>query len=146
IFMMLRSYYLVLNARNNRKIDLFEREKEREIYNAKIEFFTNVAHEIRTPLTLIKMPLDKLLSRQTLDSETEESLNIMKKSTNRLIALTNQLLDFRKAEENKFSLTFTKADINEMLEEMHSIFKTAADQKNLHFTVDTPRITLHAFV
>jgi signal transduction histidine kinase len=53
----------------------------------------------------------------------------MKKSTNRLIALTNQLLDFRKAEENKFSLTFTKADINEMLEEMHAIFKTAADQK-----------------
>ncbi len=146
IFIMLRSYYLVLNARNNRKIDLFEREKEREIYNAKIEFFTNVAHEIRTPLTLIKMPLDKLLSRQTLDSETEESLNIMKKSTNRLIALTNQLLDFRKAEENKFSLTFTKADINEMLEEMHAIFKTAADQKNLHFTVDVPRITLHAFV
>ncbi len=146
IFIMLRSYYLVLNARNNRKIDLFEREKEREIYNAKIEFFTNVAHEIRTPLTLIKMPLDKLLSRQTLDSETEESLNIMKKSTNRLIALTNQLLDFRKAEENKFSLTFTKVDINEMLEEMHVIFKTAADQKNLHFTVDVPRITLHAFV
>jgi ligand-binding sensor domain-containing protein/signal transduction histidine kinase/DNA-binding response OmpR family regulator len=146
IFILLRSYYLVLNARNNRKIDLFEREKEREIYNAKIEFFTNVAHEIRTPLTLIKMPLDKLLSRQTLDSETEESLNIMKKSTNRLIALTNQLLDFRKAEENKFSLTFTKADINEMLEEMHSIFKTAADQKSLHFTVEMPRITLHAFV
>lgn len=145
IFIILRSYYLVLNARNNRKIDLFEREKEREIYNAKIEFFTNVAHEIRTPLTLIKMPLDKLLSR-SLDSETEESLNIMKKSTNRLIALTNQLLDFRKAEENKFSLTFTKADINEMLEEMHVIFKTAADQKNLHFTVDVPRITLHAFV
>jgi signal transduction histidine kinase len=56
------------------------------------------------------------------------------------------LLDFRKAEENKFSLTFTKADINEMLEEMHAIFKTAADQKNLHFTVDVPRITLHAFV
>jgi hypothetical protein len=68
IFIIFRSYYLVLNARNNRKIDLFEREKEREIYNAKIEFFTNVAHEIRTPLTLIKMPLDKLLGRQTLDS------------------------------------------------------------------------------
>jgi signal transduction histidine kinase len=92
------------------------------------------------------MPLDKLLGSQTLDSETEESLNIMKKSTNRLIALTNQLLDFRKAEENKFSLTFTKADINEMLEEMHAIFKSAAEQKNLHFTLSLPRITLHAFV
>jgi signal transduction histidine kinase len=73
IFIILRSYYLVLNARNNRKIDLFEREKEREIYNAKIEFFTNVAHEIRTPLTLIKMPLDKLLGRQTLDSKQKKA-------------------------------------------------------------------------
>jgi ligand-binding sensor domain-containing protein/signal transduction histidine kinase/DNA-binding response OmpR family regulator len=146
IFIILRSYYLVLNARNKQKINLFEREKEREIYNAKIEFFTNVAHEIRTPLTLIKMPLDKLLSRESIDLETKESLSIMMKSTNRLVALTNQLLDFRKAEENKFSLSFTKADINEILQEMHAIFRTSADQKKMQFTVEVPRITLHAFV
>lgn len=146
IFTILRYYYIALNARNKRKIDLFEREKEREIYNAKIDFFTNIAHEIRTPLTLIKMPLDKLISQQGHDSETKESLNIMKKNTNRLIDLTNQLLDFRKAEANKFSLTFTKTDVNELLTEMHSIFKAAADQKALSFRLELPRITLHAFV
>jgi ligand-binding sensor domain-containing protein/signal transduction histidine kinase/DNA-binding response OmpR family regulator len=146
IFTILRYYYIALNARNKRRIDLFEREKEREIYNAKIDFFTNIAHEIRTPLTLIKMPLDKLINQQAQDPETKESLNIMKKNTNRLIDLTNQLLDFRKAEANKFSLTFTKTDINELLTEMHSIFKAAADQKALSFRLELPRITLNAFV
>lgn len=146
IFTILRYYYIALNARNKRKIDLFEREKEREIYNAKIDFFTNIAHEIRTPLTLIKMPLDKLISQQTHDPQIKESLNIMKKNTNRLIDLTNQLLDFRKAEANKFSLTFTKTDVNELLTEMHGLFKTAADQKGLTFRLELPRITLNAFV
>ena len=146
IFTIFRYYNIALSARNKRKIDLFEREKEREIYNAKIDFFTNIAHEIRTPLTLIKMPLDKLISQQSHDTETKESLNIMKKNTNRLIDLTNQLLDFRKAEANKFSLTFTKTDVNELLTEMHSLFKTAADQKGLSFRLELPRITLNAFV
>lgn len=145
-FTIFRYYFIALNARNKRKIDLFEREKEREIYNAKIDFFTNIAHEIRTPLTLIKMPLDKLISQQAHDTETKESLNIMKKNTNRLIDLTNQLLDFRKAEANKFSLTFTKTDVNELLTEMHSLFKTAADQKGLTLRLELPRITLNAYV
>ncbi|MEI6948645.1 two-component regulator propeller domain-containing protein [Paraflavisolibacter sp. H34] len=146
VFTILRYYYMALNARNKRKIDLFEREKEREIYNAKIEFFTNIAHEIRTPLTLIKMPLDKLMNGPKLDAELKESLNIMKKNTNRLIDLTNQLLDFRKAEANKFSLTFTKVDINELLTDMQALFRPAAEQKGLQFRVEVPRITLHAFV
>jgi DNA-binding response OmpR family regulator/nitrogen-specific signal transduction histidine kinase len=146
IFTIFRYYYIALTARNNRKIDLFEREKEREIYNAKIEFFTNIAHEIRTPLTLIKMPLDKLIGQLTHNADIKENLNIMRKNTNRLIDLTNQLLDFRKAEANKFSLTFTKTDINELLTEMQAIFKAAADQKNISFKIEVPRITLHAFV
>lgn len=143
---VLRYYFIALTARNNRKIDLFEREREREIYKAKIEFFTNVAHEIRTPLTLIKMPLDKLLNKLTLDAETKESLHMMQKNTNRLIGLTNQLLDFRKAEANNFSLTFTKADVNEILAEMHAVFKPAAEQKGLQFSLELPRVALNAFV
>ncbi|HEU5366726.1 MAG TPA: response regulator, partial [Hanamia sp.] len=114
--------------------------------NAKINFFTNVAHEIRTPLTLIKMPLDKLLNSHIADKNVNESLHIMKKNTNRLIDLTNQLLDFRKAEANKFSLSFSKTDVNELLTEVFCTFKPAAEQKNLSYRLDLPRITLHAYV
>lgn len=139
-------YRLALNEKNKRKIETLEINKEREIYNAKIEFFTNVAHEIRTPLTLIKMPLDKLISKQSEDPETQDSLNMMKKNTNRLIDLTNQLLDFRKAEANKFSLSFTDTDINDLLEEVYTTFKPAAEQKNLNYKLEVPRITLKGYV
>lgn len=143
---IVRYYHLAVSEKNKRRIETIEINTEREIYNAKIEFFTNVAHEIRTPLTLIKMPLDKLISSEINHPETMENLAMIKKNTNRLIGLTNQLLDFRKAEANKFSLNFSKADINELLEEVYNTFKPAAELKEISYRLELPRITLHAFV
>src|SRR5690606_1172648 len=60
VYLILRYYYLAVNEKNKRKFEILERAKEREVHHAKIEFFTHIAHEIRTPLTLIKLPLDKL--------------------------------------------------------------------------------------
>jgi DNA-binding response OmpR family regulator len=92
------------------------------------------------------MPLDKLLNSNITDNNLSESLKMMKKNTTRLIDLTNQLLDFRKAEANKFSLTFSETDINELVSEVFTTFKPAADQKSLSYKLLLPRITLHAFI
>lgn len=146
VLVIFRYYHIAVTEKNKRRIETIEINTEREIYNAKIEFFTNVAHEIRTPLTLIKMPLDKMLDKNTNDPETTDSLNMMMKNTNRLIDLTNQLLDFRKAEANKFSLNFSKTDINELLSDVYSVFKPSADMKQLSFKLELPRLTLHAYV
>ena len=54
-------------------MEKFEQEKEREVYHAKIDFFTNVAHEIRTPLTLIKGPLENIILKKQVDAETRET-------------------------------------------------------------------------
>lgn len=143
---LLRYYHLAVTEKNKREIETIQIGREREIYNAKIDFFTNVAHEIRTPLTLIKMPLDKLLANESAGAETFENLTMINKNTNRLIDLTNQLLDFRKAEANNFSLNFTKTDINELLGDVFATFRPAAEQKNLTYNIELPRITLHAFV
>lgn len=143
---ILRYYHLAVSEKNKRLIENIEINTEREIYNAKIEFFTNIAHEIRTPLTLIKMPLDKLLNCGMYDRQTNESLTMINKNTNRLINLTDQLLDFRKAEANRFSLSFTKTDINELLTEVYTDFKSMADQKGIAYKLDLPRLTLHAYV
>ncbi|MCE7062324.1 two-component regulator propeller domain-containing protein [Dyadobacter sp. CY343] len=141
-----RYYHLAMGEKSKREIGAMEIAKEREIYNAKIDFFTNVAHEIRTPLTLIKMPLDKLLSGEQANTETFENLTMIDKNANRLIDLTNQLLDFRKAEANNFSLNFTKTDINELLGDVFATFKLAADQKNITYKIELPRIALQAYV
>lgn len=146
IVVIFRYYFLALDEKNRRQIETIEMGKEREIYNAKIDFFTNVAHEIRTPLTLIKMPLDKLLASRKADPETIESLNMIDKNTSRLIDLTNQLLDFRKAEANNYSLNFTKTDINDLLSDVFATFRPAAEQKQLQYKLELPRITLQAFV
>ena len=146
IMILLRYYHLAMEEKSKREIETLEIGKEREIYNAKIDFFTNVAHEIRTPLTLIKLPLDKLMVNKKADTETFESLTMINKNANRLIDLTNQLLDFRKAEAKNFSLNFTKADINELVGDIFSTFRPAAEQKNLSFKIELPRITLQAFV
>lgn len=135
---LFRSYHYRIAEKNTRKLELLEHQKEHEIYQAKLEFFTNVAHEIKTPLTLIKAPLDRILEKSADDKNIGGNLKIMERNTQRLIGLTNQLLDFRKVEENAFQLELTKININELLEERYSSFKPFAEQKNISLTLSSP--------
>lgn len=145
-FIILRYYVIAMHEKNQRRLKTLEIAKEREVYNAKIEFFTNVTHEIRTPLTLIKLPLEKLLKSFSADKDLKEHLTMIKKNTDRLINLTNQLLDFRKAEANNYTLTFVKTDINELLREIFITYKPIAEEKKLSVKLEVPRITLVAYV
>ena len=104
-------------------MEKFEQEKEREIYYAKIDFFTNVAHEIRTPLTLINGPLENILLKKTVDPEIREDLNIMKQNTERLLSLTNQLLDFRKAEAGVMPIHVAQVNVEGLLQDAFALFK-----------------------
>lgn len=140
--------YLYLKRRSNmhqqRQMERFEQEKEREIYTAKFDFFTNVAHEVRTPLTLIKGPLENILLRKNVDAEIREDLSIMKQNTERLLNLTNQLLDFRKTESQGFCLNFTRCNVTEVIKETYLRFSSLAKQKGLEFTLNVPGQDLYA--
>jgi ligand-binding sensor domain-containing protein/signal transduction histidine kinase len=146
IFYFTRIYHLRLKEKHRRKIEQMEIAKEKELYEAKMQFFTNVAHEIKTPLTLIKGPLEKVIKKAGNIPEIKDSLHIMEKNTGRLVDLTNQLLDFRQTEIQGFSLNFVKANISELLEETYSGFKPLAEQKKLHFTIDLPPSQVFAFI
>jgi len=135
IYFAFRSYHQRVKEKNRRKIEQLEIAKEKELYEAKMEFFTNVAHEIKTPLTLIKGPLEKIIKKAGDIPEIKDSLRIMEKNTSRLVDLTNQLLDFRQTEIKGFSLNFVKANISELLEDTWFGFKPLADQKNISFTI-----------
>ncbi|WP_418698984.1 two-component regulator propeller domain-containing protein [Bacteroides sp.] len=124
--------------KHQQTMEKFEREKERELYASKIDFFTNVAHEIRTPLTLIKSPLENVLTSKSVSDEIRDDLEIMDLNTNRLLDLVNQLLDFRKTETQGFQLDFVECNISDLLQTTYKRFKPLAREKGLELTVDVP--------
>ena len=130
--------------RNLVKQQLFETEKEKELYTAKLEFFTDIAHEIRTPLTLINGPLESLKEMQIEDVEIQKNLHIMEDNTKHLLSLINQLLDFRKIDSNRFLLAYTIIDINEFLQETKARFEVLATTKNKLISLTLPHKIVHA--
>lgn len=129
---------------NLEKQKLFEAEKEKELYSAKVEFFTDIAHEIRTPLTLINGPLESLKEMNIEDADVKKNLHIMEDNTNHLLLLINQLLDFRKIDNNKFMLKLKLCDINEILEEMSARFQLLAEQKKKRIELKIPEEIIEA--
>ena len=138
--MTLLTRYLTVRNRLRQKIKMrdFEQLKERELYRSKINFFTNVAHEIRTPLTLIKAPLDHVLMTEKVSESVKENLLVMSKNTGRLLNLTNQLLDFRKTESEAYLLNLQTQNVSELIRETLLRFTPLAKQKNVTIETDLP--------
>ena len=112
------------------KQQLFENEKEKELYRTKIDFFTSIAHEIRTPVTLINGPLENLMDMDIVDPDIKRNLNTMSRNTNELMALINQLLDFRKVDSNKMDINTVSINIASMLREWTRKFNAHAQHNN----------------
>lgn len=116
-------------------IKAYEMAKEREVYDTKITFFTNITHEIRTPLTLIKGPLDNILSKDGLEPKVRRDLDIMKRNTDRLLVLVNQLLDFQKIEKENLQLELSEEDVPRILEDVAGRFEGTAAWQNKRWRV-----------
>lgn len=127
------------NKRSKRKMriaqQILAKEKEQELYDSKIRFFTNIAHEIRTPLTLIKSPLENMLNEPELSQATREDLDIAYKNTQNLVGLVNQLLDFRKLEIDGLRLNLQKTDVPDMLRGIAHAFSHSIKEQKLRFTL-----------
>lgn len=146
VYYLVHTYHRKTGEKNRRKMEVFEHEKQKQIYQAKIEFFTNVAHEIRTPLTLIKAPLERIVKKAWDNPDIGNNIRIMERNTNRLIELTNQLLDFRRIETDKFRLNFEKTNITELLADHFTSFKAITEQENKKIELNVPSQPLYASV
>lgn len=140
------SYRNKIRKKNEHRLEIFENEKSREIYDAKIAFFTNITHEIRTPLSLIKGPLEYIIREKTSSTERDEYLKVIEQNTNRLLDLSNQLLDFRKTEQEGFCLNFTSTDISVLINDTYTRFKLTANRRNLNFEINLSEDSFHADV
>ncbi len=116
--------------------------KEKEIYEAKIDFFTNVAHEIKTPLTLIKGPVENLQEKTEELPSIKKDVSMLERNTNRLINLVQQMLDFRQTETRGFHLDFSKVNISNEVTEVFDDFKPSAQKKRLEYKLLLPETVL----
>lgn len=117
--------------------------KEKEIYEQKIkldlmkfQFFTNISHEFRTPLTLILTPLETLIKQQS-DMVLKKKLDSIYQNAHLLLSLVNQLLDFRKLEIKGEKVLFKTGNIIQFIKDIYLQFKELSTTKNIDFTLET---------
>lgn len=105
-------------------------EKEKELYESKVDFFTEIAHEVRTPLTLINGPLEAIQEENLPESKKKKYINVIVQNTKRLLELTGQLLDFQKIGANKLSMKFESVDITALLKGIVARFEVTFNLNN----------------
>lgn len=135
---IIKVYIRRLQKRNKEAWEQLERIKEKELYNAKINFFTNVTHEIRTPLSLIKAPLEEVMKQIKPSDACFDHLSIIQRNANRLLKLVNELLDFRKAEVHGLKLNFVRTDVAIVVSETVKRFTPTANVKHIRFEETYP--------
>lgn len=132
--------FLITRIEEKRILQLERQEhKQFEALNAKkIQFFTNISHEFRTPLTLILTPLEDIIenTKNTFPKEIKEKHNIIFKNAKRLSRLINELMDFRKLQFNKMTINASQINIVPFIQEVVSHFEEEAFLKNIMLTVD----------
>lgn len=127
-------------------IDELNSKKEIEIHEAKINFFTMIAHEIRTPVSLIIGPLEKIMQSTHIPTNERQELEIIDRNSQRLLYLVNQLLDFRKVEQKEIRMKFSSQSIKELMQAVCERFSPTLQQNGVSFSVTYPDEHFHADV
>ena len=136
-----------LDARlKSKRLILQEREKylQEEVLNTKkIQFFTNISHEFRTPLTLILSPLEDILNEHSLPENIKKKHGIIHKNANRLKRLIDELMDFRKLQFNEIPLVITLFDVVVLVDDIMGHYYEEAQQRNIALSLEKEFDCIH---
>lgn len=116
--------------------EIYEQEQKIKLDLMKFQFFTNISHEFRTPLTLILTPLETLIKQQS-DMVLKKKLDSIYQNAHLLLSLVNQLLDFRKLEIKGEKVLFKTGNIIQFIKDIYLQFKELSTTKNIDFTLET---------
>lgn len=120
-----------LEAQKKQLIDLSEQLEETT--QAKLNFFTNISHEFKTPLSLISGPIDDLISNKQMPANAEVPLDILKRNSSKLTRLITELLDFRTLESGNLAVNYSMGNLDTFLREILKMFADVIRRRNLHF-------------
>ena len=111
--------------------------KQRKESDEKIRFFVNTAHDIRTPLTLIKAPLEEITEREQLTSSGQSNINTALRNVNALLRLTTNLINFERADTYSGSLYVSEYELSTYMEETIDAFRSYANIKHINLTYES---------
>ena len=111
-----------------------DKVRQKELQEVKTRFFINISHELRTPLTLIVAPLQDLLDKVT-DKWVRSQLEYMKRNTDRLLHLVNQLMDYRRAEKGVFELRVKCINVGQIVEKNFRYYEPLARKKHIDYNL-----------
>lgn len=111
--------------------------KQKKISDEKTRFFVNTAHDIRTPLTLIKAPLEEMLENKTLNEAETNNMYMALRNVNSLLHMTTNLINFERAEVYSSHLYIAEYELNTYIKEIYNIFRTYAAIKHISFRYES---------
>jgi Signal transduction histidine kinase len=143
-FLLVATIYLYNKYKENKasllfklKSAEFEREKEHELVEEKLIFFTHIVHEIRTPLTLIVNPIKDIMNRSAKNGGASEELQSVYNHSKRLLNLADKLLLFRKSEGNFDELSYTVFDVIYLFRGVFESFRQVASARNITYLFES---------
>ena len=133
------------NYENRIQLERIEKQKLEEVNQMKLIFFTNISHELKTPLTLIISPLEEIISRRSAGSSSlHNTLSLMHRNAVKLLHMINQLLDIRKAEAGLMKLETEEGNIVQFAGEICLSFRELARQRNCQFELNPEKPVIMA--
>ncbi len=142
VFLFIFLTYRRASSRFRRRYEASMKEyrlrQEKENFQSKINFFINLVHEIRTPLSLISLPLEQMEEGE-LSDDNRNHIHAIRRNTNYLLGITNQLLDFQKVESGEdIHLTLSRTDVGQLLDNIYRQFKDPMKVQGLSLQLQLP--------
>jgi len=131
------------HLRQELRMARLEKQHAEELFRTKQQFFTNISHEFRTPLSLILPPIQQVLKSEITDPTNKKLLKLAKRNALRLYKLVNQLLDFGKIESSRLSLTVSSVELVSLCKFVYSSFKDMARRNEINYQFNSEIKTMH---
>ncbi len=126
-----------LRRRQKQRLQEMEQRHEAEVKEGKLQFFTNVSHEIKTPMSLVIGPVEQLIAEDK-DEGRQQIYRIILRNSNRILRLVNEIMDLRKIDKNRMAMQFTRMRMVDFIMDLYRTFEPAARKNGIDLSFEHP--------
>ncbi len=146
MYVIFKVYLKRQRLNNQLNLANIEKNHNQEIFNSKQQFFTNISHEFRTPLSLITPPLQQVIQSGSLGGKNLEMLKLAEKNSKRLLKLVNQILDFRKLESQSIPIKKENTELIGFCTEIYESFRDIAIRNKIYYKIKSNRDSYFTYI